>query len=125
MLHCKDCEKYKNIATETIGVCSLPECYFPVCGTDPCAFLHVDKKTCGKCDRLGQDFACMSQMPDDDATKCPGFIDRNDIVFQTILCEWLKTGEYNKEKIRNLCAEFESTELYKFILQHSDKEEER
>lgn len=118
MLHCKECEKFIRMGGEgKHGVCSLPKSYFPVIEDDSCHYLSSKKKTCKDCTHFENDFACMTAEADDDA--CCGFKDKLDYEFQNILFEWLKRGEYSRDKVEELCMTFEQTEEYAFIQRHN------
>ena len=99
------------------GVCSLPESFFPVTKDDTCHYLNDEKPTCKQCSHFKNDFACMTATADD--TVCCGYHDKlEDELFQ-IFVEWLQHGKYSRQKIENFCVEFEQTDIFKFITQHS------
>ena len=121
MLHCKECEKFfKFGGDDTRGVCSLPESYFPTEAESECVYLSRRKKTCKDCSHFGTDFACMTARADNPADACCGFIDKLETQLYEIFFEWLKSGEYSREKVENLCAQFEQTKEYEFVKAHKE-----
>lgn len=123
MLHCKECEKFMRFGgDDKHGVCSLPESYFQTEADAECVYLRKDMLTCSDCARFKEDFACMTAAEDDDASDCPGFIDKFEENVLAAFFEWLKRGEYNREKIEALCKSFEETEAYQFVMKHQENE---
>ena len=119
MLHCGECEKYMKFGDDgKHGVCSLPECYFPVTAEDECHYLSDRPITCKMCSHFSVDAACMTAEADDNATNCCGFHDKREDDICQVFIEWLQEGGYSRQRINNLCVEFEQSDIYKFINTH-------
>ncbi|MCM1506719.1 MAG: hypothetical protein NC177_06245 [Ruminococcus flavefaciens] len=114
-LKCKDCKKYVNTATEGHGVCSLPNSWFPVESENDCHYLSGAEIKCKDCGRFGADLACITADENDCADDCMLFIDIEEENLHGIFWKWLQRGTYSREKIMELCDEFENSERYKLF----------
>lgn len=114
-LKCKDCKKYIKIKTQGHGLCSLPESYFPTRAENDCRYFSGAELKCGDCGRFGEDFACITADENDSADNCMGFIDIEKEKVYNAFLKWLIRGVYSREKISELCDEFEQSEEYRFF----------
>jgi len=108
MIKCKDCKNFQEIANtnETRqGLCKYPTAFEPVCADNICIFVP-NPLTCADCDRFGNDFACMTALPDDSAVDCGGFIDKDETEFINILCRWQMRGIDVASKVDELIDSF-------------------
>ena len=118
MLKCKDCKKYMESATKGHGFCSLPESFFPTEAENDCHYIVKQSLKCEDCDRLGTDYACFTAKAEDDASNCPGFIDKDESELENILIRMFSKGKYSKEKIIEFCDKFEESEMFKLLKDH-------
>ena len=121
-MKCKDCTYFWKMATPEYGGCSLMGNVQMVKAESNCTFLHKGKLTCGDCERLGNDTACMIADAEDDASSCCGFIPLGDSKIYNGLFELLKIGMYSREHIAELLDQFESERIFTFIEEHRDEE---
>lgn len=114
-LKCKDCTKYKPTADKNHGVCSLPEDWFPTKADDDCRYVSVEEFKCKNCLRFGYDFACFAVDENESAESCSNFVDIQEKKIYEVLWDWFKRGIYSREKVMEMCDEFEQSEKYKFF----------
>lgn len=120
-LKCKDCEKYKPVSTDGHGICTLPENWFPTKTNDDCRYISAEKLKCGNCLRFGNDFGCFTADKEDSAENCADFINIHMGNVYNAFLSLLIQGTYSREKVMEICDEFEHSEEYKFF-QSIDKE---
>ncbi len=103
-MKCEQCQSFKAIANtdETgQGICSFPNSWMPVHKDDECHFIPSAEVKCKDCDRLCNDFACMTCEPEDSAMHgehlCGGFIDKYELEVAKAIQVWKARGwDYNK-----------------------------
>lgn len=108
---CKNCERCVRIGnTEEAGqgICSFPNEYIPVDINSECLFAPKPY-TCGDCDRLDSDAACMTCRAEDSAYHrehlCGGFIDKKEVAILDGLIDWKLRGYDVKQKLEELIQE--------------------
>lgn len=114
-LKCRDCEKYNGEKPSGYGFCTMPESYFPTKAEDDCRYISSEELKCKDCSRFGHDFACYTVNENDSAEDCIGFIDIQGQNIYNALWDWFKRGIYSREKVMELCDEFEQSEEYRFF----------
>lgn len=116
-MKCIECKKFitiENTEKTGTGVCSFPECYFPVDVNDNCIYT-LKPYTCSNCDRLGEDWACFTHRAEDSAyhgdNLCSGFIDKKEIAVEDAITEWFIRGFDVKSKLNDILNRIDLEEL--------------
>lgn len=116
-MKCRECKKFitiENTVETNMGVCSFPECYFPVNVNSECVYA-LKPYTCSDCDRLGEDWACFTCRAEDSAYHsghlCGGFIDKKELVVEEAITEWFIRGFDVKSKLNDILDNINLEEL--------------
>ena len=116
-MKCRECKKFitiENTVETNMGVCSFPECYFPVNANNECVYA-LKPYTCGDCGRLGEDWACFTCRAEDSAYHgdhlCSGFIDKKELVVEEAITEWFIRGFDVKSKLDDILNNINLEEL--------------
>lgn len=110
---CRECEHFQRIANTDecgMGLCAMPDSFFPTKLNDSCHLEPDPVIRCRDCDRLYNDTACLTVDPNDpiehDNHICGGFIDKHEVAVETAISTWMVRNEdYHAkiEKIINKC----------------------
>ena len=111
----KECKYFSSIANtdETkMGICRFTEGYESVQLDKLCPFTPRDwEPTCADCDRLGNDFGCMTCRAEDSAMHnghiCCGFIDIAEADFMKALTRLKLQNRYSQATVGEWIEKFE------------------
>ena len=109
-LKCKDCKYFMD--GDNMQLCQRTASWEITKPDNDCKYLPPKQElTCGDCDRLSNDFACIGYVAEDSAMDngrlCSMFIDRKEGELWEILSFWKAHDMYDKAKILKLIDDFE------------------